>query len=143
MTWSYSGNPADSTRDAVRFLIGDTLETDKQFQNEELDYLITKYVTAESTALQAARSLVAKYARSVTRAVGELKVEYSERVTNYRALVEELVVLASTSGGVPLPYAGGISQADKDVQDTDTDVPERFRYGQDDNEGNTQGDLTP
>jgi len=41
MTWTYSGNPANSSSDAVRFLIGDTDTTDQLISNEEIAYLVT------------------------------------------------------------------------------------------------------
>ena len=42
MSWSYSGNPADSALDKVRFLIGDTDTTDQLLTNEEINYTIAE-----------------------------------------------------------------------------------------------------
>ncbi|MGH9202204.1 MAG: hypothetical protein ACRD2A_13325 [Vicinamibacterales bacterium] len=140
MTWSYSQDPTQSTRDAVRFLVGDTDENDPQLQNEEIDYLITKYVVAELAATQAARTLAARYSRYADRVIGELRISYSQRAANYRELVITLTELASTAGGVPRPYAGGIRVSDKDVDEADTDVPGRFRMGMHDLSGATTED---
>ena len=42
MTWTYSGNPSSTERDAVRFLVGDTDTNDQLLSNEEIDYLVTQ-----------------------------------------------------------------------------------------------------
>ena len=39
MTWSYSGDPASSDRDAIRFYIGDTDTTLQLLQDEDIDFL--------------------------------------------------------------------------------------------------------
>ena len=42
MTWSYSGDPANSTNDSIRFLIGDTDTNDRLITNEEIAYIVTQ-----------------------------------------------------------------------------------------------------
>jgi len=77
MTWTYSGNPASSTRDEVRFLIQDTDTNDQLLSNEELDYLITSYAgDAYAAAIAAVIALIAKAARAVeeTKSVGDLSL---------------------------------------------------------------------
>ena len=43
MSWTYSGNPADSPIDECRFLIGDTNEDEPIMQDEEIQYIIDTY----------------------------------------------------------------------------------------------------
>ena len=45
MTFTYSGTPSASQRDAIRFLLNDTDSTDVLLQDEEISYLIAdKYL---------------------------------------------------------------------------------------------------
>ena len=67
MVWSYSGNPADSAVDAVRFLTGDTDTNDQLLDNEEIAWT-NNQVTGSDTAITALRS---KRGRSEGRYVPE------------------------------------------------------------------------
>ena len=42
MAWNYTGNPASSNMDAVRFLIHDTDPGDQKLQDEEINWLLTE-----------------------------------------------------------------------------------------------------
>lgn len=131
MAWTYTGNPADSDRDAVRFLIGDTDTTDEQLQDAEIDWLLTEQGSVYGAAIESARALSAKYARQVTKSVGDLKLQASDKAAHYRALVEDLEKASATSNLVPIPFAGGISVDDKNTREDETDrVEPRFHRGQ-------------
>jgi hypothetical protein len=91
MSWSYSGNPAASDLDAVRFLIGDVDETDAQLEDEELNFLRSECSDdTQRAAVLACDSLAALYARKTDKAVGPLKVSYSQVMTHYLQLAETL-----------------------------------------------------
>jgi len=100
----------------VRFLIGDTDTSDQQLSDEEIAYLLTEYSAARRAALEAARSLQAKYARLCDQRTGDISISYSQRRDSYAALVRDL-----QRGMLGTPYAGGISQADKDSDEDDSD----------------------
>ena len=124
MTWSYSGNPGGSDLDAVRFKIGDTDTTDQQFSDEEITYLLTTG-SVDRAALEAARSLLAKYSRLCDQKTGDIDIKYSQRRESYAALVRQLQL-----GMTPTPYAGGISDDDKQVDEDDDDrVKPAFEVG--------------
>jgi len=136
VTWEYSGDPADSPKDEVRFLIQDVDDDpDKQeMQDEEIDYLLAAAGNAADAATAAARVLAARYAGKVSKAVGDLRLELSDKTKNYR----ELATFLAKGGGVagvaarPVPYAGGISIADKQRQEDDADrVEPGFVVGED------------
>lgn len=137
MTWEYSGDPSTSGKDEVRFLVGDTDDGDPQMQDEEIEFLLTRYGDATTAAGAAARALAGKYTRAVTKAVGDLRIEYSDRAKAYRELAKFLT--SSTGGGStirPLAYAGGVSIDDKRANVLDTDrVSPAFVRGRDDYEG--------
>lgn len=118
MAWSYTNNPSTRTIDEVRFLLGDTDADDPQLQDEEITYLLTTYSTARLAALNGARALLAKYARLVDKAVGDLRLSLSQRHEHYQSLIAQLeagqLLLAT-------PFAGGISIADVAARDADSD----------------------
>ena len=121
MVWSYSGDPSDSNKDYVRFLVGDTDANDEQLQDAEIEFLLTRYNSnAFMAAADAARSIGAKYARRVDKAVGDLKLAYSGLYKHYQALAKDLQRQASlnsvniTAGGV-FKATGEASRADDTI----------------------------
>lgn len=105
MAWTYSGNPASSARDEVRFLVGDTKTADQLLQNEEIDYLLAKYPNPHTSAAEAARAIAANAARLADKEVGDLKVKLSQRASHYANLA---MVITGSAGGVnvvPKPKA--------------------------------------
>lgn len=135
MSWTYSGDPSSSDRDALRFLIGDTDTTDQQLTDEELDYLLTFEGSVTAAAIAAIRSLIAKFARFADRSVGDLRVAYSQRIDNYRGLLDQLETRQVIHAGKPI--AGGLSKARKQIVDEDADrVQPAFRRNQFDDDEN-------
>ena len=131
MAWSYSGDPASSEKDAVRFLIGDTDTDDQQLSDAEINYLIAQWGGVMVSAINAVRGIIARYARLVSKQVGDLSIDYSDRLAAYQALVGQLE--AGNIKDVDL-YAGGISVSDVQTVNLDTDrVRPAFRRGMNDN----------
>jgi hypothetical protein len=129
--WTYSGDPSESTLDEVRFLIQDTDPDDKQISDEEIEYLIAENGGALQAAIAAAIVISAQYARAIDKAVGDLRISYSQRSKQYRDLADFL-----GSDGAPIPYAGGISVSDKQIDEDDTDrVSPAFVKGMHDRDG--------
>lgn len=133
MTWTYSGDPSSTDRDAVRFLIGDTDTTDQQLTDEEIAYLLDQAGdNVYAAAIAAAEALLGKYARLVDKNVGDLKLSYSQRQSSYAGLI---IVLKKKFGiRSATPYAGGLSINEKisDSEDTDLTQPtfsrDQFNY---------------
>lgn len=132
MTWTYSGNPAGSDRDKVRFLIGDTDTTDQQMSDEEIAWLLTEYPSVYLAAANAAEQLVARYARTLERRQTDLNPSVHDKLAHYRQLAKRLRSTAATREA--MPYAGGISVGDKTNREEDSDrvqpmfARERFSY---------------
>lgn len=61
-TWSYSGNPASSPRDMVRFLIADIDQGDQQLSNAEIDAILAVEPRPHFAAATCARTLSINYA---------------------------------------------------------------------------------
>lgn len=122
MTWSYN-TALTASKDQVRLLIGDTDTTDQQLQDEEIAYLLTQSPNVYRCAAQACDTLAAKYARQINVALGgpiqSARADAAERSQHYTTLAASLRAQATRrSAG---PYAGGISQADKETRESDTD----------------------
>lgn len=100
MGWTYTGNPQDSDRDLVRFLLGDTVQTAQSLSDEELDYLLSvntanSVVNAYRAGAEAAGILHTRYAglSSTMKRVGDLtlQVHYGEQAQQYKALEAKLM----------------------------------------------------
>lgn len=129
MTWTYSGDPSSSARDAIRFLIGDTDTTDQLISDEEIAWVNTEAsgTATATTALYdaAARcclTVASKLARQSDKSVGDLSVSLSQRSAAYKAMALEMKGLATRSGSVPVPYAGGITISDKEIDQENSDI---------------------
>lgn len=132
MSWTYDIT-LPTTRDQVRLRIGDTISTDQQMQNEELDALLAATGdNVNSASLAAARMLQARYARQVDKWVGDLKILASQRARAYASLIEEIESVVSVGRGTP--FAGGIRVDAKSTLSEDSSlVQPSFRRGMFDN----------
>lgn len=113
MAWSYSGDPSTSPKDGVRFLVGDTIQTDPQLQDSEILFLVSNYTNIWKSAAYAARSIASKYARQISKGVGDLRLEYQQRQTAYTEMYRDY--LKQATARTSMPFAGGISKADAQV----------------------------
>ena len=130
--WSYSGDPSSSSKDQVRFLIGDTDFGKQQLTDEEINWAISAEANTSSAAARLALALALKFGRLVDKQVGDLKISYSALHKQYTDLANALNVDAATAGVAP--YCGGISIADKDSVEDETDrVQPSFKRGLHDN----------
>lgn len=128
MSWSYSGDPSQSTLDQVRFLIGDTDDTDPQLSNEEIQFQIAQHESPELAGAHCCEVLSAKFARLVTKSVGSLSIQFSELQDHYKSLKEQLYAHAGADK-VP-PYCGGLLVSDKEANEIADDVVQpAFRVG--------------
>lgn len=122
MTASYSGNPAGSELDEVRFLLSDTDVTDALMTDSEINFLLdTNGQSALQAAILGAEILSGRFARlaGVTRRIGDLTVAQSQsgQAAEYRALAGDLRkrALAQSGAGVvfvPAPMQFTTAQFD-------------------------------
>lgn len=140
MTWSYNNaGLANSAKDRVRLLIGDTDDSRQQLQDEEIAYVLTQQTSTTLAAAACADLLCAKYAFLVNTENGSLRLSAAARHKHYQDLADRL--RAGGAGEIPGDatvhdariYVGGTSISDKDniLGDSDTVQP-AFRLGQDD-----------
>lgn len=132
MTWSYfpqQGRPLDE----VRLNIGDTVAMDQQLQDEEILAILAVRPNIYGAAANCCRALAAKFSRSVTQKAAGATINYSDMSKAYALRAQQFEMQAAMVGS-GMPYAGGISIADKTSQEQDADrVSPQFRIGMDDN----------
>lgn len=136
LTWSFADNDlAQSPKDQVRIVMGDTIAADPQLTDEEISFFLTQRTSIYGAAALCCRSLATQYSRSVTMQEGNSKRNYSDLSKAYTLRAIQYDILAISSGDSGLPYTGGISIADKARNEQDEDkVPENFSVGMFDSE---------
>lgn len=127
MSWTYDETVLDTNPIyQVRLKLGDVNENDPQLQDEEIQLLLDQTDSVNGATMQGARLLAARYARSVDKWVGDLKILASQRHRAYLELSKSLSALALVRG---VPIAGGIRLSDKEniTGDDDLVVPSFVR----------------
>jgi hypothetical protein len=108
--FSYSGDPANSALDQTRFLIGDTDPDDAQLLDGEIKWLLSQYNnTPLNAAIRATETIIVKYSRQVDEAVGQVKINFSQRMKNYQQTLNMLRQRLAMEDATP--FAGGISHS--------------------------------
>lgn len=133
MTFTYS-DPSASTKDEVRFLLGDTTATGHLIEDEEIAYLWNKwfplYNSAEYVASVAAETLAAKFAREASYSADGVSISLANLGQQFRDLAVNLRSRSTSSLIGGLPDVGGISP----YEGFDPDVKEKdFGTGMHDN----------
>ena len=131
MTWSYSGNPAASDRDAVRFYTGDTTSTRELLSDEEIAFVLTEHANQRLAAAVCAEAIAAKFAREADQKVGDISKSLSQVSKAFYALANKLRSEVAKRAAPSFPAA---SKAWKQTQREDTDlVQSAFEIGFGDN----------
>jgi hypothetical protein len=148
-SWTYDPTQLGTTAGTgtplhqVRRLIGDVKYSDQQMWDEEINFALAQrgYNPASpatsgviyAAAADCCRNLSAELARQVDIVQGELKTNYSNRAKAYMLLSRRYEFFASVRG-LGVVYGGGLSIADKQAQESNTDrVSPNFTIGMMDN----------
>lgn len=123
MAWTYSGDPANSPRDEIRFLVGDTKETPQSLTDDEIAYLLSKNDGAiRRAAADAAEAMGAGYVElSVTsKKMGDLSLSYAYETT-YKRYYDLASKIRSGSGlsGMPIMRDWSANQFTVGLMDND------------------------
>jgi len=115
MAWTYSGNPASSSKDAVRFLVADTNTDDPFVTDEEITWALSQSSSnIYKAASLVARALSAKFSTLSDEVIGPLQFKYAERAKNYEKIAERLEKSESKSLSLDGIYCGGVNVSDKE-----------------------------
>lgn len=131
--WTYDADPANSDRDAVRFLIGDVDESEPQLEDEQIEWLISIWGDKGSmyyVASMACEAIAAKYAREIDITADSQSLGTNALQQKYLTMAEQLRTLHEQllTGG--LVDAGGILVGE---QPDPTVLPLAFGRGMHDN----------
>lgn len=134
-TASYSGSPTTSTRDAVRFEIGDTSEP-FELTDAEVDYALANNATSPRPALAAAAdlaySLATRYAREFeSETDGDQSVTKGKRWASMLQLADKLSERAAGGDAGTVGLSGFF--ADPELGDETGRGKPQFALGQHDN----------
>ncbi len=140
MSWTYSGDPSSSPKDAVRFGIGDTDTNHQLVSDEEIAYSLAQNNDSVSSAiLELAIALRNKFAAYADEKTDRVSIKYSDLYEHYKSLVDEIKRDAALTA---VPYAGGISRSDKLNNELDPDnVRPKFTKNLDEHENNETTNL--
>ena len=117
MAYTYSGDPANSSRDWVRFKVGDTDMDDGQLQDEEIDALVTEKAHKALAAASCAEALSNKYALIAMRSNDQ---SCAEAAIGYQKLADRIRSEAAREGSaVPSLPSRSIDDKDATLDDTD------------------------
>lgn len=153
MTFEYEG-PSASAKDAVRFLLGDTNSAAPMVTDEEINWMISKwmpvYNTVEYVAAAIAETLASRYVREANYSADGVSVSLANLGNQFRELAASLRQQHKNLLAGGQPDVGGISpgeQTDPEIAPFDFgtgmhDNPEagRQQYG---NRDYTQGYYIP
>jgi hypothetical protein len=109
MSWTYSGNPADSQKDEVRFWVQDVIQDRQLLSDQEIDYLIDRWYDSIGSIIYvssvAAEVIAAKCASEVAVSADGVSVNLSELQSKYIQLAARLREQAKLQmdGDIDLP----------------------------------------
>lgn len=113
----------------VRFYVGDTT-TPYLLTDEQITLAIDATTSDLAAAALCARSLAARYARQADTRFETIWSYNSQKSQAFERLARNLEQQAKRAGGLGTPLAGGISKADVETAESDTDrVRPYFRDG--------------
>lgn len=109
---------ASAAIDQVRFRLRDTVDAGHVLEDAEITWAVSAAGTPLGAAILIAESLGAQGGSIIRKRVGDVQIEYDPNT--YRELATLLRAQQARSGAIP--KAGGISIADKQRAETDTDA---------------------
>ena len=91
MSWTYTNNPAGSSRDALRLAVGDTIENDPRLSDEEVEHFLSLYPEClDLAAAKAAEAIAARYSSMAVSYVGDLDNSPHLKAEYYLKLARQL-----------------------------------------------------
>lgn len=116
--FSYSGDPASSPKDAVRFEVQDTNEKTAFLQDAEVVYAILTETGEEEpdargilcASARCCEVIARQLSRQADEIVGSLGATYSKSAAGFTARAKELRLIAQGSGSIAMP---AISRSEK------------------------------
>lgn len=112
MAWSYSGDPASSDKDAVRFWVQDTDNAVPLLSDEEIGYLLgmwmPQYGSVIFTAAMAAEVVAAKYTGEVSVSADGVSVQVGDLSQRFQVLAGRLREQYKNESAGAEPFLSGV-----------------------------------
>lgn len=106
MSFSYSGNPADSPLDECRFLLGDTNEAEPILQDEEIEYIIDQAGSNhDMLCYELFKRAATIFAHQIKRSLGPQSEDPTSRLEYFKEQAKEYKSKMSYSG-ISIPKYG-------------------------------------
>jgi hypothetical protein len=133
--WSYSGNPASSARDELRFWVQDTDVNLPLLSDTELDYLLAAYSTSRIiyVAAVAAGVLATKFGTEVSIGADGVNVSVSELSEKWFKIAEELRDQYKSNPGIGIHNPDGTLTDGDDPTSMGPILPQILNQGPDAN----------
>lgn len=129
--FTYSGDPSESNRDEVRFLIGDTIESRPLFDDREIDFQLTKTPNKKIAGAELLENKARQFAVQADVRVGDVSKAFGKVSENMFKAAADLRADANKRA---LPFFGGLSISGKEaLRERSDDVQPQFSIGQNDN----------
>ncbi|MCL6597947.1 MAG: hypothetical protein K6T81_04335 [Alicyclobacillus macrosporangiidus] len=112
MGWTYSGDPAASDRDRLRFDLGDTVQSDPLLQDEELDYCLSAESSYYGALARACESIAMRFSREASTRVGALSLDLAGRAKQWTERAQEYRRRAAAAHA---PSVGGLSKSEEEA----------------------------
>ena len=91
MTWTYTNNPGESSKDALRLAVGDTIEDDPRLSDKEVEHFLSLYPgSLNLAAVEAAEAIAARYSSMAVSYVGDLDNSPHLKAEYYLKLARQL-----------------------------------------------------
>ncbi len=113
MSWSYSGDPSTSNRDAVRFYLQDTDEENQTMSDEDIDFLLKSETKPLDAAILGLKTLVTKYSMLSETTIGDTMVRYTQKISDITKLIS---LLENTSATENIQPAVAVNNAQMNYQ---------------------------
>jgi hypothetical protein len=113
-------DPSNSDSDLVRFYCGDTESGEFYSTDEEIAFALDTQGSVLLASLVIAEYVYRKLAKRVDKKNGQYSISASQKFEQYGKVIEDIKNKIALDGG-GVPYAGGISIADKTTREGDSD----------------------
>lgn len=132
MAFTWTGDPAASTIEKIRFEINDRDSAKPKFTDAEIEYAYDEEHSILNAAARLCEQLQVRYCDAASRTMGPLRVDMSNLANLY---VDKAKALRKRAMAYAEPYVGGISETKKDTFEADSDlIQPTFEKGMHDNE---------
>lgn len=119
MSFSYSGNPANSTLDFIRFTVGDTNANQAVLQDEEINWIVAEYPELNKQLAAAFRQMATSYSSIPKRRLGPMQEDGTDRAAYFKERAMYYETRVGMSGIPPLPEYSSDKVFDKGMMAND------------------------